>query len=67
MVLVKLFNVEDGDYIVEFESHVVPKVEESIFIDDIEYRVENLYHVVLTNDKGREQYSHVELEVTYIG
>lgn len=73
MFLVKVYNVVDGDYIMEYHAPVVPNLGDTIFIEDLQVKVANVYHIVREFEQYRGtgdyyyDFERVEIEVEVIG
>lgn len=69
-MLIKVYDVVDGDYIMEYYSPVVPNLGDTIFIEELQVKVANVYHIVREFEQfGLHNYSkfeRVEIEVEII-
>lgn len=69
MNLVKVYEIETGDFMMEYESHIVPHKGEYLFIGKLQVKVLNVYYIIgETNFDGDEYHDlmHIELEVEIV-
>lgn len=70
-MLIKVYDVVDGDYIMEYYSPVVPNLGDTIFIEELQVKVANVYHIVRELEQfgiGQcNKFERVEIEVEIIG
>lgn len=67
-MLVKVYDVVDGDYIMEYYSPVVPNLRDTIFIEELQVKVANVYHIVrdysqFGENGGYHKLERVEIEI----
>ncbi len=69
-MLIKVYDVVDGDYIMEYYSPIAPNVGDAIFIEELQVKVANVYHIVREFEQfgiGQcSKFERVEIEVEII-
>ena len=69
-MLIKVYDVANGDYIMEYYAPIAPNVGDTIFIEELQVKVANVYHIVRGFEQfGLHSYSkfeRVEIEVEVI-
>lgn len=70
MELVKVFDITTGDYIMEYDSNIVPRIGDTLFIGELQTKVANVCHIIseeLVDEEEVHELSHFEVEVKIIG